>query len=139
MNNATILMQLQFIKPDIIPVVKRFFILLIFFQVSYASYAVINSDKDSSITSSYVEIYFRHKNKKKPKTHNDSLSKASLAKLRFGGTFGMQFGNVIAINIAPSVGYFLTRHLLVGPGIVYEYYKWLGTAYDSHIFGVRLF
>ncbi|EAY25391.1 hypothetical protein [Microscilla marina] len=39
----------------------------------------------------------------------------------FGGNFWVQFGNVTFIDIAPTIGYKLTRNLIAGVGIGYVY------------------
>ncbi|MCL2682326.1 MAG: hypothetical protein FWE63_02415 [Bacteroidales bacterium] len=43
--------------------------------------------------------------------------------LRFGGTFGLMFGDVTIIDISPTIGYQFTPMFQLGLGVVYNYYS----------------
>lgn len=44
-------------------------------------------------------------------------------RLFFGGSLGLQIGNLTIIELSPQVGYRLTPRLSTGIGMKYEYYK----------------
>lgn len=45
------------------------------------------------------------------------------ARLTFGGSFGLQFGDYTTINVAPQVGYSFNKYINAGVGLAYTYYK----------------
>jgi len=64
-------------------------------------------------------------------------------RLYFGGSLGLQFGNVTYIEVSPIVGYRVTEKLRTGVGLRYIYYKYdddfLIRAYESSIYGGSIF
>jgi hypothetical protein len=58
-------------------------------------------------------------------------------RLFFGGYFGLQFGSVTDIQIAPIVGYWLLPRLAVAIGPDYRYYKYQDIA--TTIYGVKAY
>lgn len=44
-------------------------------------------------------------------------------RIRFGGNFGLQFGDITVVELSPRVGYMFTDKLLAGLGFTYEYYR----------------
>jgi hypothetical protein len=67
-------------------------------------------------------------------------------RIRFGGNFGLQFGNPTTILVSPSLGYvpgaeWLDDKLMLGVGLTYIYsrFKIYSENNESNIFGGRLF
>jgi len=56
-----------------------------------------------------------------------------------GGNFGLQFGNMVLVDISPLVGYRVTNKLSVGLGFTYTYFKNYDIHYSTSIYGGRLF
>lgn len=44
-------------------------------------------------------------------------------KVFFGGSIGLQFGDVTMIDLSPQVGYYVTKSLAIGMGFSYKYFK----------------
>jgi hypothetical protein len=63
-------------------------------------------------------------------------------RVRFGGNFGLQFGNITFIDISPLVLYGVTDRLQLGVGVTYQYIRFnfptLRTSGNS-IYGGRVF
>lgn len=57
----------------------------------------------------------------------------------FGGGFGLQFGNVTLVHIAPGFAYKLNERIYLGGGVTYQYLNWSGTVHESHMYGTRIF
>lgn len=59
----------------------------------------------------------------------------------FGGNFGLQFGSITDIEIAPLAGYRLTPDVSAGMGLKYEYYKqdYYNISFKTAIYGGSLF
>ncbi|HRY32989.1 MAG TPA: hypothetical protein P5531_08475 [Bacteroidales bacterium] len=59
----------------------------------------------------------------------------------FGGDLGLQFGDVVIVDISPLAGYKFTEKLVAGLGITYQYYKdkRFSPAFSTSIYGGRLF
>jgi len=60
-------------------------------------------------------------------------------RVTIGGGLGLSFGSLTIIEIAPSIGYYLTDNILVGVGGRYSYYKNNNTKLSQSIYGGRLF
>jgi len=67
-------------------------------------------------------------------------------RVTIGGGFGMTFGDLTFIEIAPTFGYYLTDNILAGVGGSYTYYSdnrggsnWSTSIYGGRIFGQYLF
>jgi hypothetical protein len=60
-------------------------------------------------------------------------------KIVFGGMIGLQFGSITSVEIAPSVGYYITPRLLSSLGISYQYYResFNRSVFSSNIYGIR--
>ncbi len=58
-------------------------------------------------------------------------------KIRFGGSFGGQFGSFANINISPLIGYNISDGTTLGGGITYIYTKFPGGSFSY--FGGRTF
>ena len=57
----------------------------------------------------------------------------------FGGSFGVQFGNVTLINLSPAIAYKLNERVFLGAGFTYQYINWGQTPFDAHMYGTRVF
>ncbi len=79
-------------------------------------------------------LYAGDKEKQKPKRRLSD-------KVYLGGYFGLQFGTVTDILLAPLVGYRATPRLTLGGGFKYEYYrqKTPGYSYSTNMYGPNLF
>jgi hypothetical protein len=62
-------------------------------------------------------------------------------KLRPGGNFGAQFGNITYIEVSPLVGYQVTERFVPGLGASYIYYaeKFNGRTFSTSLYGPRVF
>ncbi|MCD6202113.1 MAG: hypothetical protein J7K46_09935 [Bacteroidales bacterium] len=62
-------------------------------------------------------------------------------KVYLGGYFGLQFGTVTDVLLAPLAGYRLTPRLMIGGGFKYEYYQENTPyfKYSTHMYGPNLF
>lgn len=58
-----------------------------------------------------------------PETVKQKENPPPKQRLFFGGSFGLQFGTVTNIEVAPLVGYWLLPRLAVGAGPSFQYYK----------------
>ncbi|MDR0438455.1 MAG: hypothetical protein LBH22_09200 [Bacteroidales bacterium] len=56
-------------------------------------------------------------------TPNDQGTGFQRGNLRFGGTFGLMFGDITIIDISPTVGYQFTPMFQLGVGVIYNYYS----------------
>jgi len=56
-----------------------------------------------------------------------------------GGGLGLTFGTITYVEVAPTVGYFLTDNILTGVGINYVYYENNQYNYSTSIYGGRVF
>ena len=61
------------------------------------------------------------------------------ARLELGGNVGLQFGTVTAIDLSPTVGYWITDYLISGLGLTYLYTTDSRSHYSSDVYGGRLF
>jgi len=57
----------------------------------------------------------------------------------FGGSFGVQFGNITLLNLSPSIAYVLNERVYLGAGLTYQYINWVQTPFDAHMYGTRIF
>jgi hypothetical protein len=74
----------------------------------------------------------------------DSAQKAStlekiVDRTLFGGSFGVQFGNITLVNLSPALAYKLNERVYLGAGFTYQYINWVQTPYDAHMYGTRIF
>lgn len=65
-------------------------------------------------------------------------------KIFYGGSLGLQFGNVTLVDISPMVGYKITPRIGIGVSPTYKYYQfrnYYGQSFDlkSHVWGGGLF
>lgn len=60
-------------------------------------------------------------------------------RLELGGHVGLQIGTVTAIDISPTVGYWMTDYLISGIGLTYLYSSDSRSNYSSDIYGGSLF
>lgn len=67
-------------------------------------------------------------------------------KIFYGGSLGLQFGNLTLVDLSPMIGYKLTSRVGIGISPTYKYYKYkgydyLGNSYSqqSHVLGAGLF
>ena len=67
-------------------------------------------------------------------------------RVTIGGGFGMTFGDLTFIEIAPTFGYFLTDNILAGVGGSYTYFSdnrgatnWSTSIYGGRLFGQYIF
>jgi hypothetical protein len=56
-----------------------------------------------------------------------------------GGGFGLSFGDITVIELAPNFGYYLTDNIIAGIGGRYSYYKDNELNLSTSIYGGRLF
>ena len=56
-----------------------------------------------------------------------------------GGGFGLQFGSVTLLHVAPGIAYKLNERIYLGGSFTYQYLNWAGTVYESHMYGTRIF
>jgi len=62
--------------------------------------------------------------------NNQTDKKFDWKRVRIGGGFGLQFGNVTQINLSPQFGYYVIKDkLLVGAGVNFNYYNQRNTQY----------
>lgn len=60
----------------------------------------------------------------------DTDKKFDWSRVRIGGGFGLQFGNVTQINLSPQFGYYVIENkLLVGAGVNFNYFNQRNTQY----------
>lgn len=63
-------------------------------------------------------------------------------RLMYSGNFGLQFGDVTFVQLMPTVGYKLTKKIVAGPGVIYQYesYRGIGSfhSYGGKVFGRAL-
>lgn len=57
----------------------------------------------------------------------------------FGGNVGLMFGTVTDIEVAPQIGYYITKRWASGVGITYKYYKDDRFDINTHIYGGSIF
>lgn len=60
-------------------------------------------------------------------------------RVTIGGGFGMTFGDLTFIEIAPNLGYYLTDNILVGLGGNYTYYSDNRSGWNTSIYGARVY
>ena len=78
-------------------------------------------------------------------TGNNSTSEPSSLggfdwdRVTIGGGFGLSFGTLTAIEVAPNFGYYLTDNILVGIGGRYAYYKDNDINQSTSIYGGRVY
>jgi len=80
------------------------------------------------------------------KMHHVQMTKNAWDRIRFGGNFGLQFGNPTTILASPSLGYvpsaeWLDDKLMWGLGLTYIYsrFKIYSGNSESNIYGGRIF
>ena len=56
-----------------------------------------------------------------------------------GGGLGLTFGDITIIEVAPNFGYYLTDNILAGVGVNYTYYGDKRTAFNTTIYGGRVY
>ena len=56
-----------------------------------------------------------------------------------GGGFGLSFGSLTIIEVAPNFGYYLTDNILAGIGGRYSYYKDNDLNQSTDLYGARVF
>jgi hypothetical protein len=59
----------------------------------------------------------------------------------FGGDFGMAFGSVTSVNVAPEMGYIFTDRFSAGGGIIYQYYSYSSNynPFKTSVYGGKVF
>ncbi len=79
-------------------------------------------------------VFAEGKGKQKPK-------KRLSDRVYLGGYFGLQFGTVTDVLLAPLAGYRLTPRLMAGGGFKYEFYQENAPyfKYSTHMYGPNLF
>lgn len=60
-------------------------------------------------------------------------------KFTIGGTLGASFGSITYVEIAPQLGYFLTKNILVGLGGNYIYFEDNQYNVSTSLYGARVF
>ena len=73
------------------------------------------------------------------KSNGTSSSGFDWDRITIGGGLGLSFGTLTIIEIAPSIGYYLTDNILVGVGGRYSYYKDNIVNSRTTIYGGRFF
>ena len=107
--------------------VKSFLIVLVFFSSSI----LLAQDDDSYVYGdSGSEV-----------TSGDEIKGGGIDwdKVTIGGNLGMTFGSITYIEIAPTMGYYLTDEVLVGVGVNYIYYAEKRINYSTSIYGGKVF
>jgi hypothetical protein len=61
------------------------------------------------------------------------------SRVTIGGGLGLTFGDVTIIEVAPNFGYYLTDNILAGVGVNYTYYADKRTAFNTSIYGGRVY
>jgi hypothetical protein len=56
-----------------------------------------------------------------------------------GGGLGLQFGNVIAIDVSPQAGYYPLEHISVGVGLTYQFINNRSYNAKVNVYGGRIF
>lgn len=93
------------------------------------------------------KLYSQEEDYSRAPDQTKKLSSRNLKdRLVFGGGAGMQFGDETDIMVAPKVGYYLTDKIVVGVGLMYEYYSidydriyGFGGIYSTNVYGGSLF
>ena len=60
-------------------------------------------------------------------------------RLAVGGGFGLVFGDVTIVEVAPTFGYYFTDNILGGIGGNYTYYSEKATNFSTSLYGGRVF
>lgn len=97
----------------------------------------------SVLQTAVVAQVFRNDSIRNTAQNNNTNKAAWRDKVRLGGNFGLQFGNITFINISPLVMYQATDRTQIGVGITYQYVRFssniVRNASGSSIFGGRVF
>lgn len=54
-----------------------------------------------------------------------------------GGNFGIQFGTVTFVGVAPLLNYHITNNIIIGAGPIYQYYRDNNYNFTSSMYGGR--
>ena len=75
------------------------------------------------------------------KNAKPSISKKGFdwSKVTLGGGLGLTFGTITLVEVAPTVGYYLTDNILAGVGVNYIYYEDKSINFNTSIYGARVF
>lgn len=60
-------------------------------------------------------------------------------RLYFGGNLGLNFGDIVFIEVSPLVGYMLSNKASVGTGVIYQYLEFRRPSFSTSIYGGRVF
>ncbi len=92
------------------------------------------------LTSSYPALGSMQNDLNKSNKEGNNKSEI-LNRFYFGGHFGLQFGAITDIVVAPLAGYRITTRLSIGTGFTYEYYhvRTPFYSYGTNIYGPKLF
>lgn len=74
--------------------------------------------------------------------NNEKFESSSIERPFFtGGSFGLQFGTITAIDVSPILGYRFTENIVAGVGATYQYYRngRYIPAIQTDIYGGRVF
>lgn len=99
---------------------KIIFTYFFLFSISVSLYSMANLDNDGDRDADKKEINAIAQSG----AGNTQSSGFDRSKLVFGGNFGLQFGNGnTLINVAPQVGYAVSKYATLGTGIGYTYFR----------------
>lgn len=65
--------------------------------------------------------------------------KFNTSKLIYGGSFGLTFGSITAIELSPIIGYKITPKFHTGIGLYYSYFNNTYYKHDYHSYGASVF
>ena len=82
----------------------------------------------------------KRQNKERQSNTNEDIDDERLIdKLFFGGSFGLQFGDVTSVDVSPLVGYRITDRWSAGVGVIYQFTRFRQLDFSTNIYGGRVF
>ncbi len=82
----------------------------------------------------FINDSIKHPTKEKKKSNFWSWDKVD-----FGGSIGVLIGDPTFVDISPTMGYRLHKHLLIGAGPIYNYYRYKRYNFEMSLYGARTY